>query len=173
MKKTFSYALAGVASAIMALSSGCVSGGFKLTKDYARWVNSQNIILRIILYILTAVVFVVTLIVDVVYNNTVDFWEGKVSEGTYEFKDQDKVYIVRHEYLPGTKLRRSTIQFDQQEIVISETAEGQIEVHKNGQKFAFVNGLDSFPVMSYLNNKGQIIKSEVIPDMTRSQLASH
>src|SRR5688572_8030721 len=101
MQKLSFFFLSSIACFTMALTSGCASGGFKLTRQYARWVNSQNIILRIVLYILTFIVFAVTLLIDAVVFNTIDFWEGKVSEGTYDFKDGDKVYQVRHEFLPG------------------------------------------------------------------------
>ena len=98
------------ASAIMALTTGCASGGFKLTRQYAGFVNRQPTILRIIIYLLTGIVFAVTMLIDMVIFNTIDFWEGRVSAGSYEFKKGDKTFHVRHEFMPGTILKRSTIR---------------------------------------------------------------
>src|SRR5690606_10112033 len=100
--------------------------GFKITRQYARFVNSQMIVLRIILYILTSIVFAVTLLVDMVVFNTIDFWNGTVSQGDYEFKDGGKTYHARHEILPS-KLKQSTIKISDengkhlQEVVLRET----------------------------------------------------
>src|SRR4051794_31680669 len=90
----------------MALTTGCASGGFQLTRQYAGFVNRQPTILGAVIYILTIPVFVVTLIIDMVYFNTMDFWSGKVSAGTYEFNKDGKVFQVVHEDLPS-KLKRS------------------------------------------------------------------
>ena len=95
MKPSF-YLSSFAACAIMALTAGCASGGFKLTRQYARWVNSQNIILRIVIYILTSVVFAVTMLIDFVIFNTLDFWNGTVAAGSYEFKDGDKLFQERN-----------------------------------------------------------------------------
>ncbi len=74
--KTLFYIGSFLACTIMAITAGCASGGFKLTRKYASWLNSNNIIIRIILYILTSVVFAVTILIDMVIFNTIDFWEG-------------------------------------------------------------------------------------------------
>lgn len=52
------------------LATGCASGGFKLTRQYAQFVNRQQLILRIVLYILTSIVFAATLLIDAVIFNT-------------------------------------------------------------------------------------------------------
>ena len=51
--------------------------------------------------------FAITLLVDMVIFNTMDFWEGRVSAGEYNYQSGDKTFYVRHEILPGTKLKRS------------------------------------------------------------------
>jgi hypothetical protein len=155
------YLSSFVACAIMALTAGCASGGFKLTRQYARWVNSQNIILRIVIYILTSVVFAVTMLIDFVIFNTLDFWNGTVAAGSYEFKDGDKVFQVKHEFLPGTQLRKSTIQVmgsDQkllQEVVLSETNQGQIEMFVDGKLKTRVDEISKIPMITYFDHQGQ------------------
>lgn len=182
LKKFLFYVGAFFACGLMAVSSGCASGGFKLTRQYARWVNSQNIILRIIIYILTGIVFVVTMLIDAVVFNTLDFWDGKVSEGKYEFKDEDKTYHVHHEFIPGTQRRRSTIQtFDKdsrllQEVVLNETPEGEIQMKVDGQLRAQVRDLDSLPVATLYNSSGQTIENKffwfTLPQSQEKMLAS-
>lgn len=156
-----------VACAVMALSTGCASGGFKLTREYARWVNSQNIVLRVILYILTFVVFAVTMLIDAVLFNTMDFWQGKVSQGTYEFKDEGKTFIVKHEISPGTSLKKSTIDVlgekseVLQNVVISETAKGEIELYVNGKLKTRVTDISSLPVASFYGENGQVTQQDL------------
>jgi hypothetical protein len=127
----------------------CASGGFKLTRQYAGWVNSQNLILRIILYILTSVVFAVTLLIDAVIFNTMDFWNGRVSQGTYEFEKEGKKYVVTHSY-HEQGLRQSIIQVSHSDktevILIKETAKSTIELWQNGTLTGQVENLDTLPV---------------------------
>ena len=60
--RKFIYAILIFSVSILSVTQvGCASGGFKLTRQYARFVNKQQIIIRIVLYILTAVVFLATL----------------------------------------------------------------------------------------------------------------
>lgn len=156
------------ACSVLALTTGCASGGFKLTRQYARWVNSQNIILRIVLYILTSVVFAVTMLIDVVVFNTIDFWEGKVSEGTYEFKEGTKTYFVRHEILPETKLKRSTIQvFDAnrvrlQEVVLHETPSKEVELIVDGKVRTRASDISKIPVVSIFDERGSLVESKYL-----------
>lgn len=153
---------------MMALTSGCASGGYKLTRQYAGWVNKQNIILRIVLYILTFVVFTVTLLIDAVIFNTIDFWEGKVSAGSFEFKDGSKVYHVKHEFLPKSNLKRSTIQILDlnqnvvQDVVLAETAAGEIEMFVDGKLRTRVNGMSEFPIAAIFDEKGTVVKESAI-----------
>ena len=166
--KSLFYIGSLLACSIMALTTGCVSGGFKLTRQYARWVNSQNIIIRIILYILTSVVFAVTLLVDSVIFNTMDFWEGKVSEGKYEFKEGEKTYQVHHEIQPGTRLKRSTIKVvspDQsllQHIVLNETLTGEVEMMVDGKLRGRVQNMTSIPVATLFDEKGNVVEEKVL-----------
>lgn len=159
----------GALIACTGVLSGCASGGYKLTRQYARFVNSQNLIVRIVLYILTSVVFLVTILVDVVINNTVDFWQGRVSAGSYEFKDADKIYQVRHEFAPGTKLKRSTIQIKDkdgvqiQEVALKEMTSGEIEVFVDGQIRGRVQGIGDIPVASIFDKNGKVTSKITIP----------
>ena len=154
----------------MALTAGCASGGFKLTRQYAGWVNSQQLIIRIILYILTAVVFAVTLLIDAVIFNTMDFWEGRVSSGTYHFNSEDKVYQVKHELQPGEgKLKLSTIRvMDQknellQVVVLKETSSGEIEMFVDGKIRARVQSINDAPVALAFDKEGKVTGRHLVP----------
>ncbi len=131
----------------MTFTTGCASGGFKLTRQYAGWVNSQNIIIRIILYILTLPVYTVTLVIDAVIFNTLDFWDGRVSQGTYELKGEGKKHVVTHEFQPGSKLKKSTIKVKDlnnkpiEEIKFIETKLGKIEFYVNGKLKKVIDSL--------------------------------
>lgn len=120
-------------------TAGCASGGYKLTRQYAGFVNRQPLILRIVLYILTSIVFAATLLIDSVIFNTMDFWEGRVSQGTFEFQKDGKSYVAQHSYLPGTRLRQSHIQVFQtggkmiQDVVLRETTDHAVEVFVDGR----------------------------------------
>ncbi len=181
-KKIF-YTGAFLSCALLALNTGCASGGFKLTRQYARWVNSQNIILRIVLYILTSVVFAVTMLIDAVVFNTMDFWEGKVSQGDYHFQNQDKTYFVRHEIMPGTGLKKSTIQIRNdknvllQTVALNETASGQIEMYVDGVLRTKVNNITSIPMASIFDAQGKLVEEKALffttPDMTIQNVAQH
>lgn len=166
-------------SVAILFTAGCASGGFKLTRQYARWVNSQNIILRIVLYILTAVVFAVTLLIDMVIFNTMDFWNGTVSQGDYHFKGEDKVYHVKHEILPGTLLKRSTINIfgkdDKkiQKVVLNETLTGEIEMYVDDKIRARVKNISSLPVVSVYNKAGQFLENQILRFDDAKALAKH
>lgn len=143
--------------------SGCASGGYKWTRAYSQWVNSTHIVLRIVLYILTSVVYVVTLIVDAVIFNTMDFWNGTVSKGTYEFKEGDKTYVVTHDIQNG--LRSSLIKIHQANkqintFEIRETAQNEIELYKDGQLQAKGTDLNSLPQIVVFKNDGKSIDSK-------------
>ncbi|MEK6554928.1 MAG: DUF3332 family protein [Bdellovibrionota bacterium] len=149
------------AAGIMSLATGCASGGFKLTRSYAGFVNKQNIILRIILYILTSIVFAVTMLIDMVVFNTMDFWNGRVSQGDYKFDQDGTAYAVNHKILDNG-LRRSHIEvFNQetntkiQDVVLQETPEFDIEVFVNGKLKGRVADISSVPQVSLFNSKGE------------------
>lgn len=162
------YVSAFTACSIMAITSGCASGGYKLTRKYSGFVNKQNIILRVVLYLLTGIVFAVTLLIDMVVYNTMDFWEGRVSQGTYQFEKGDKSFVVQHEILPSTELKRSTIEvFGSnkellQEVVLSETASGEVELYVDGALRSKVKDISSIPVASIYDAQGSLIGEEVI-----------
>lgn len=165
--KALFYMGALLSCLMMSVTTGCASGGFKITRQYARFVNSQMIILRIILYIFTAIVFAVTLLIDMVIFNTIDFWEGKVSQGDYEFKDGGKTYHAHHEILPS-KLKRSTIKISDengkhlQEVVLRETENNEVDLIVDGIVRAHVRDIKSVPVVSLFNEKGTYIGENLI-----------
>ena len=121
----------------LVMTTGCASGGYKLTRTYSSWVNSQQVILRVILYILTLPVFAVTLLIDGVVFNTMDFWNGQVSSGSYKFEKDQNIYFVKHEVLPNN-LKRSTIKIQSgasgavREIVLQELVSGEVEMYSDG-----------------------------------------
>lgn len=150
------------------LSTGCASGGFKLTRQYAGFVNKQDLIIRIILYLLTAVVFAVTVLIDMVIFNTMDFWEGRVSAGDYQFKEGERTFHAHHEVLPGTGLKRSTIKVTGadnqqiQEVVLNETPDGEIEVLIDGKLRTKVHGINEVPIASMYGKDGEWLEDRVI-----------
>lgn len=166
--KPVGYLGALISCLIMALSTGCASGGFKLTRKYAQFVNKQNIIIRIVLYILTAVVFAVTMLVDMVVFNTIDFWEGRVSAGEYKFNEGDKSFHVRHEILPEDNLKRSTIEvFDKEQsllqtVVLQETPTGEIELKVDGQLRTQVRDLSGLPMASMYDAQGEFLEEKLL-----------
>jgi len=143
--------------------TGCASGGFKLTRKYARFVNSQNIIIRIVLYLLTAVVFAVTLLVDSVIFNTMDFWEGRVSASEYEFQENNRIYAVKHSYEGEKRLRKTVIQVfsgvektiaPESVVVLSETEAGKVQLLENGELKATVESIYDLPkIVLYKNGE--------------------
>jgi len=100
------------------------------------------------------VVFAATVLIDMVIFNTMDFWDGRVSAGDYQFEDGGKTYQARHEFWPDSKLKRSTIRVldkDQkllQTVVLTETAKGEIEVIVDGKLRGRVHGISEIPVAS-------------------------
>ncbi len=156
------------ACAVMGFASGCASGGFKLTRQYAGWVNSQMIIIRIVIYLLTGIVFAVTMLIDAVVFNTMDFWEGRVSQGDYLFNQGEKVFQVKHEILPESQLRRSTIETRDlqgkliQVTVMMETTAGEIELIVDGVKKAVVRDLKTFPTALLMNERGETVREESV-----------
>ena len=164
--KILFYAGAMTACTMMAFTTGCASGGFKLTREYARFVNSKHIVIRIILYILTAIVFAVTMLIDMVINNTIDFWQGRVSANTYEFHENDKTFIVQHEILPETNLKRSTIKVMDadkkllQTVVLKQTSDQQIELLVDGVLRTKVENIYSIPQLSSFDKSGKFLEQK-------------
>lgn len=159
----------GVAIASL-VSLGCASGGYKLTRTYAQFVNKQNIILRIVLYILTGIVFAVTLLIDAVIFNTMDFWNGRVSANDYQFEKDGQLFIVKHSYKGVDKnLRNTEIQVFKKELFevgtaevtleISELASGKIELKENGVVKKTIDSIADIQLSAevekkYLNGSG-------------------
>lgn len=166
MQKLFFYVSAFLASSVIALSTGCLSGGFKLTRQYARWVNSQMIILRIVLYIVTLPIYAVTLVVDAVLFNTMDFWNGTVAAGAYKFDHEDKTYFVNHGFQPGTQLKKTQVQIKDKSLALLqtmdllETPSGEIEMYIDGKLRTKVTDVNSFPIASVFNAQGEKISEE-------------
>lgn len=167
LRPTF-YLFAFFACAIMTLATGCASGGYKLTRRYASWLNSQQLIIRILLYLFASVIFAITLFIDFVVFNTMDFWEGRISAGDYFFKQDGKNYYVKHEFLPGTNLRRTSIRMTDangsllQEAVLTETPNSEIELYIDGKLRTRVRDIHSLPVASIFDKDGNIIDNQVI-----------
>lgn len=165
MSKLLFYVGSFLSCIVLAFSTvGCMSGGFKITRGYARWVNSQHIVLRVIIYIFTTVVFGITMLIDAVIFNTVDFWQGKVSQGDSQFKDAGKVYHVKHEILPGSNLKRSTIHVKDeagkalQLIVLNETMTGEIEMSVDGVVRSRVRDITSIPIVAVFDKAGKLVE---------------
>lgn len=99
-----------------------------------------------------------------------DFWTGKISQGTYEFKDQQKTFVVKHSL--ENDLKRTVIEIKDldgkkiQEVALKETADHRIEYYVDGTLKAKVDNIDSIPRVTYLDNAGSIIKQENIPAYT-------
>lgn len=168
VSKKITLLFAGLITAMVAgLTTGCVSGGFKLTRQYAGWVNKQNIILRIVIYLLTGVVFAVTMLIDAVIFNTMDFWEGRVSQGTFEYSEDGKVYKAQHKLNEGG-LRSSQIEVWQNEkllhtISLIETPEHKIQLLEDGVLKSEVDNIHSLPRISHFSKGGQLISQDVLP----------
>jgi hypothetical protein len=156
-----------IACFFMALSVGCASGGFKLTRQYAGFVNKQDLIIRIVLYILTGVVFAATMLIDMVFFNTMDFWEGRVSAGDYMFNQGEKTYHAHHEVLPESNLKRSTIEVFSAEkkllqtVMLQETKAGEIEFYVDGKLRTKVRDISNLPIASIYDAKGKLVSEEL------------
>lgn len=169
IRKPLGYVISLIACTLLSLSiGGCASGGYKLTRQFAGWLNSQNLIIRIVLYILTMPVFGVTLLIDWLVFNTMDFWQGRVSSGTYEKAEGDKLYFAKHEILPGQNLKRSTLTVKDKnlavikEVKIQETATGEIEMFVDGVLKTRVSHISLLPVAKIFDFKGQISEEKML-----------
>lgn len=159
MTKGSKLALLLLASGTVAVNTGCASGGFKLTRQYATFVNRQMVILRVILYVLTGVVFGVTLLIDLVINNTMDFWDGRVSQGTYSFSRDDRTFVAQHSV--GQDGRKSSHievfakdKTKLQDVVLQQTAQADIEVFLDGQLKGRVSNISEVPRLTMFDGHG-------------------
>jgi hypothetical protein len=157
--------LAAWTAIIGGLNTGCASGGYKLTRQYAGFVNKQNLILRVVLYLLTGIVFAATMLIDLVIFNTMDFWEGRVSQGTYNFNKDGVTYVAEHSLQPGG-LRQSkitTLNGDvRQEMILRETAARKIQVVVDGVLKGEVSDLNELPKLTLYNSNGQSLGSQLL-----------
>jgi hypothetical protein len=140
------------------IGAGCVSGGFMTTRTVAKWLNSQNIVLRVVLYVFIWPVFLITMLADEVIFNTIDFWSGKVTAQNSVFEKDGVRVQVAHSLTP---LRRSVFTIDGKNgehsiIELRESALGSIEVYKDGQKRTEVKDIRSaFPTYVSFENDGR------------------
>lgn len=173
MRKTLSkflYVFGTATACLMMISNtGCVSGGWELTRDYSKWLNSKKVALRVVLYILTMPVFFVTILIDTVVNNTIDFWNGTVTESTQVFYKDDKTYYLQHELLSDAKLRRTTIQIQDasfktlQTIILAETLQNEVELIVDGVIRTKVENIDqAFPLLSTFDENGKLVEEKNI-----------
>lgn len=151
----------------MLLNTGCVSGGWELTRDYSKWLNSKKVALRVVLYILTMPVFFVTIMIDTLVNNTIDFWNGTVSESTQAFHKDGKSFYVQHEILQETGLKRSTIEIKDsnqkllQTVVLSETINHDIQLFVDGVLRTEVKNIEqAFPLITTYDEAGKQIEQK-------------
>jgi|GEM_PF-1711324 len=166
LQRPFAYFCSFLASMMM---SGCVSGGFSLTRSYAHFVNGQrNPILRVVIYILTGIIFAVTLLIDMVVYNTLDFWDGRVSAGDYKFQQGERTYYAHHEIAPGTHLKSSVIRIHDnndkllQTVALQETTSGEIEMFVDGVKRCQVKNISDIPIATTFDQNGAVVATEVL-----------
>jgi hypothetical protein len=124
--------------------TGCASGGYKLTRAYARFINSKPLLLRIVLYIFIGIFFVVTELLDALIFNTVDFWSGKVSANQHRFEKDGNVIEVAHSRSP---LRQSVFDISERSgkktrVELREVADQKVDVYVNGTRKARLDSID-------------------------------
>lgn len=142
-------------SAMGLTASGCASGGYKLTRSYARFINSKPLLLRIVLYIFIGIFFVVTEILDALIFNTVDFWSGKVSANQHRFEKDGTVVEVAHSRSP---LRQSVFDITERNgkktrVELREVADQKVDVYVNGTRKARLDSIED--AMSSLTMFGE------------------
>ncbi len=168
--KKFALTFTAIWSAVLVCTtSGCASGGYKLTRKYSSWVNKNNIVLRVVLYLLTGIVYAVTMLIDVVIFNTMDFWNGRVSQGDYQYNKEGRTYFVHHSQDDVTGLRQSRIVISEndrsiQTIVLRETPNLEVELEVDGVVRGKATDLSTLPLLSVYNQKGvRISQSQMWP----------
>lgn len=151
---------------MIGLGTGCASGGFKLTRKYSKFINSQNVVILSFLYILISFVFIVTLVIDAVIFNTIDFWEGRVSSGVYPFEKVGTLYAVHNEVHGASELKRSTIKISTankkllQEIQLKETPLGHIQLYVDGILRKKVENIQDLPTVTSFDRDGKVSNVE-------------
>lgn len=111
------------------------------------------------------VVFGVTLIIDAVVFNTMDFWEGRVSQGTFHFEKDGQSYVVEHRLRDGLRVSRIEVRKAgrlMKTMAIEETSSGQIEYFENGVRKAQVDQISSVPRITHLASQGRVIRQDTL-----------
>lgn len=176
-KKIILVFSAFLSAGLAMVTTGCASGGYSLSRGLAGWINKQNIFLRIILYLFIGGAFFFTILLDMLIFNTVDFWTGRVSAGTYEFKDAKRVYVVNHSF-EGDLHRTQILVNDLDgkkigEVLLKETASHEVEYFENGNLKAKFDGIESVPRVTRFDDKGQILKQEALPEHVIKKVAAN
>lgn len=156
--------LVAMLALVTAFTTACASGGFRLTRRYAGFVNRQNVVLRVILYVLTLPIFWVTLLIDEVINNTVDFWEGRVAQGTFRFSEGGRIFVARHD-IDEAGLKSSHIEvfgadnIKIQDVRLAQVSNSQIEVYVDGVLKHRVSDIHALPQLTTFNGRTQSTRS--------------
>ena len=129
--------------------NGCAAGNYGFTRSVAKWNLRMSVIPRVLIYIVFIIVPVygVAVLLDLILNNTIEFWSGKavVNAKNESFeRDGYRVYVA-HTRDP---LRKSEFQsYDQSgklqgTLLLSEESSGSISVFVNGVKRGQVKEID-------------------------------
>jgi hypothetical protein len=116
--------------------TGCVTGGYKWTIGFSKWIHSKGTFLRIVLYLLLGWVVGILTTGDIFFNNLIDFWSGKVTTGSLDHKfekDGNTIYVHNER----TPLRKSTFDIYKsdgtfEKIIMQENEDGQVTASRNG-----------------------------------------
>lgn len=175
-KKMVLVVSAFLSAGLMVATSGCASGGYSISRSFAGWINKNNILLRIVLYIFLGGAFLFTLVADLLVMNTIDFWTGKVSQGTYEFKDAEKTFVVKHSLQGDLHQTHIEIKNSQgkklQDILMKETARLEVEYYLDGVLKAKFDNIESVPRVTQFDRKGRIFKQENLPEYADRKIAA-
>jgi hypothetical protein len=119
-------------------SSACVSGGFRWTRSVARYVNSNSVLPRVLLWAAFVIlpVYLLAFLFDVILWNTLDFWSGSVSAQNTTFEQDGAKIEVAHSANPLKKTVITVIAKDGKRTVseLRETERHSIEVLVDGVK---------------------------------------
>ena len=161
--------LVATLAVLTAFTTACASGGYRLTRRYSSFVNHQNVVLRVIVYILTFPVFGVTLLIDGVINNTVDFWEGRVAQGTFRYESGGRTFVAQHA-TGADSLKSSHIEtfgadhVKLQDVGLTQTSATNIEVWVDGVFKHRVSDIHAMPQLASFTGQGQTTRSLVGED---------
>jgi hypothetical protein len=125
--------------------NGCAAGNFGFVRSVAKWNLKHSLLPRILFYILLVIipVYPIALLLDLLINNTIEFWTGSApmtAKNETFHKDGYRVDVA-HTMNP---LRKTVMTaYDPKGAVASvvefrETAEEKIELYVNSEKKAEV-----------------------------------